>query len=376
MEFYHNQLKLRLLDEKNPDVYQRTDWLVNKLGTKVHSYFWLDEYSDKDDFARYKKDAWVSGLTSWRKALKFPDSNVIISGKIAKVMDHLDGDKAYMVWNPGSQFGTCNCSWAEMGYLCEHMLKVIKFCRKKEYIIPSISFLQYSQALMNILHCSPFDSMIRDHALSLAVTVQKQLDELIDSESCQISSDPSEKQPANIFKEQPEASSQVDRVKELTNENSNTNKNASSVNDDGCLDGQDDVNSDVHGLFGGNSNEEVAGKSIESESSGNQMIMPKDSSDKHPSEAATQETNSSETHLLNNGPALSKCKLKRIAEDGSCEEELPLAKKSKRDDEPDSQPEVDGCNSTAIEGMAPEISHTFQTSPKSDEQKTDADMKS
>jgi hypothetical protein len=122
MEFYHNQLKLRLLNEKDPGVYQRADWLVDKLGTKVHSYFWLDEYSGKDDFSRYWRDEWVSGLTSWRKALKIPDSNVVIEGRCAKVADQLNQDKAYVVWNPGSQFGICNCSWAEMGNLCEHML--------------------------------------------------------------------------------------------------------------------------------------------------------------------------------------------------------------------------------------------------------------
>ncbi|KAL6200792.1 hypothetical protein ACLB2K_030573 [Fragaria x ananassa] len=78
MEFYHNQLKLRLLNEKKTSVYNRVDWLVHKLGTQVHSYFWLDEYSEKDDFARYWKDEWVSGLTSWRTSLEIPDSNVVI----------------------------------------------------------------------------------------------------------------------------------------------------------------------------------------------------------------------------------------------------------------------------------------------------------
>jgi hypothetical protein len=47
----------------------------------VHSYFWLDEYSGKDDFSRYWRDEWVSGLTSWRKALKIPDSDVVIEGR-------------------------------------------------------------------------------------------------------------------------------------------------------------------------------------------------------------------------------------------------------------------------------------------------------
>lgn len=183
VEFYHNQLKLRLLNEREPCVYHRTDWLVDKLGKKVHAYFWLDEYSGKDGFARYWKEEWVSGLTSWRKALKISDSDVSVDGKCAKVIDQLDRDRVYVVWNPGSQFGMCNCNWSEMGNMCEHMLKVISICRKKKHAIPSISLLQYHQALTNILNCPPHDSLMRDHAVSLAVFVQKQIDMLVDLES-------------------------------------------------------------------------------------------------------------------------------------------------------------------------------------------------
>ncbi|KAL3614169.1 hypothetical protein CASFOL_042243 [Castilleja foliolosa] len=64
IEFYHEQLKIRLTNEKDQSVYQRVDWLVNKLFTKVHSFFWLDEYSGKEDFTRYMKDEWMSGPTS------------------------------------------------------------------------------------------------------------------------------------------------------------------------------------------------------------------------------------------------------------------------------------------------------------------------
>ncbi|OMP00701.1 hypothetical protein COLO4_12438 [Corchorus olitorius] len=179
MEFYHNQFKLRLSNEKDPAVYQRIDWLVDKLGTKVHSYFWLDEYSAKDDFARYWKDEWVSGLTSWRKALKIPDSDVLIEGRCAKVTEQLDEDRVYVVWNPGSQFGVCDCSGAEMGNLCEHVLKVIKVLREKGSISPSLSLLQYNKALTDMLRCPPHDSLIRDHAVSLALYVQKQLNALV-----------------------------------------------------------------------------------------------------------------------------------------------------------------------------------------------------
>lgn len=183
MEFYHNQLKLRLLNEKNSAVYQRTDWLVDKLGTKVHSYFWLDEYSGKDDFARYWKDEWVSGLTCWRKALMIPDSDVVVEGRCAKVVDQVDREITHVVLNPGSEYGICDCSWAKLGNLCEHLFKVMGVCRSKGLSTPSISFFQYSMTLIKMLHCPPYDSLTRDHALSLAVSVQKQVNMLNDINS-------------------------------------------------------------------------------------------------------------------------------------------------------------------------------------------------
>ncbi|CAL0320107.1 unnamed protein product [Lupinus luteus] len=194
IEFYHNQLKIRLLNEKDSSVYQRADWLVDRLGTKVHSYFWLDEYLGKDDFARYWKNEWMSGLTSWRKALKIPETDVLMEDGCAKVTDQDDRDKAYVVWNPGSMFSICNCSWAQDGNLCEHILKVISICRKRGSILSSISLFQYHQTLKNMLHCPPYNSLIRDHALSLAVSVQKQLNTLLDKESVQTVVEPYEKQ--------------------------------------------------------------------------------------------------------------------------------------------------------------------------------------
>uniref|UniRef100_A0A7N0UNK0 SWIM-type domain-containing protein n=1 Tax=Kalanchoe fedtschenkoi TaxID=63787 RepID=A0A7N0UNK0_KALFE len=194
MEFYHNQLKIRLLNEDNSDVYQRADWLVDKLGTKVHSYFWLDEYSDKDNFSRYWKDEWASGLTSWRKALQIPDSDVIVEGTYAKVTDQVDQSKSYIVRNPGSEYGTCDCSWATMGNLCEHVLKVIKLYRDRGSTGPSISFTQFNKALMDMLRCPPHDSLIRDHGVSLALFVQTQLSSLISPESRQAATSLSKRQ--------------------------------------------------------------------------------------------------------------------------------------------------------------------------------------
>ncbi|KAL3826168.1 hypothetical protein ACJIZ3_022197 [Penstemon smallii] len=183
MELYHSQLKVRLLNEKDQSVYQRADWLVNKLDTKVHSYFWLDEYPRKEDFARYWKDEWMSGTTAWRKSLTIPDAHVVIESKCAKVLDQKNQDIHHSVRNPGSEYAICDCSWAKMGNLCEHILKTIKFCRDKGAATPSTSMSHYSRALINMLHCSPFDSWARDHAVSLAVWVQMQLNLQIGSES-------------------------------------------------------------------------------------------------------------------------------------------------------------------------------------------------
>ncbi|KAG6573406.1 hypothetical protein SDJN03_27293, partial [Cucurbita argyrosperma subsp. sororia] len=66
-----------------------------------------------------------------------------------------------------------------MGNLCEHICKVINICRKKGTTKPSISSLQYQQALTDLLRCPPHDSLIRDHAVSFAMSVQKQLNALI-----------------------------------------------------------------------------------------------------------------------------------------------------------------------------------------------------
>lgn len=210
MEFYHNQLKLRLLNEKDPSVYKRADWLIEKLGKKVHSYFWLDEYSEKDDFSRYWRDEWVSGLTSWRRALKIPDLDVALEGRFAKVIDRQDQDRACTVWNPGSEYAICDCSWAEMGNLCEHVLKVISVFRNNGSSMPSISLFQYKQALVNMLNCPPNDSLIRDHAVSLAVHVQILLNAIVDPESSQPTVDVTKKQHNGV----PSADQRRDIVQE------------------------------------------------------------------------------------------------------------------------------------------------------------------
>lgn len=234
MEFYHNQVKVRLLNEKDASVYQRADWLVDKLGTKVHSYFWLDEYSEKDHFARYWKDEWASGLTSWRKALNILDDDVVLEGRFAKVIDQLNRDRIHVVWNPGSDFALCDCSWAVRGNLCEHVIKLVRMCRNKGYTKPSISLFQYSCALNDMLHKPPFDSLIRDHAVSLAVAVQKQLDALVGIDGRQTTVDATLIQMANCFERRKSGPDCSHQDRELGEKSHSIDKDVSSHNMSDC----------------------------------------------------------------------------------------------------------------------------------------------
>ncbi|GKG47529.1 hypothetical protein Tco_0507014, partial [Tanacetum coccineum] len=83
LEYYHNQLKIRFLNnETDYDICKRADWLVNKLSTKIHSYFWLDEYEGKDDFSRYWTDEWASDFTSWHKSRTIPKHQKVNGSKL------------------------------------------------------------------------------------------------------------------------------------------------------------------------------------------------------------------------------------------------------------------------------------------------------
>ncbi|CAO2167533.1 unnamed protein product [Urochloa humidicola] len=179
IESYHHLLKLRLLNEADESVYCRADWLVHKLGTKVHSYYWLDEYSGKDSFSRYWRSEWNSGPNPWCQGLQIPDSDVVIEGNCAKVVGQKNKEKSYVIWNPGSEFALCDCSWSRKGNLCKHAVKSTKVCLDRGLAPPSLALFRYYQALANLVHCPPSDTVISDHAMAVAVSVRTQLDAVI-----------------------------------------------------------------------------------------------------------------------------------------------------------------------------------------------------
>ncbi|XWS77298.1 hypothetical protein CRYUN_Cryun01aG0249200 [Craigia yunnanensis] len=66
-----------------------------------------------------------------------------------------------------------------MGYLCEHVFKVIKVCREKRVYFAIFQRISVQQGFDDMLHCLPHDSLICDYAVSLAIYVQKQLNSLV-----------------------------------------------------------------------------------------------------------------------------------------------------------------------------------------------------
>ncbi|XP_062189637.1 uncharacterized protein LOC133892717 isoform X1 [Phragmites australis] len=178
IESYHHLLKLRLLNEADESVYWRADWLVHKLGTKVHSYYWLDAYAGKDSFSRYWRSEWRSGPNPWRQGLQIPDSDVTVEGNCARVICQKNKEKSHVVLNPGSEFALCDCSWSRKGNLCKHSIKSTKVYRDRGLAPPSMALFRYYQALANLVHCPPSDTVISDHAMAVAVSVRTQLDAL------------------------------------------------------------------------------------------------------------------------------------------------------------------------------------------------------
>lgn len=178
IESYRHLLKLRLLNEADESIYQRADWLVHKLGTTVHSYYWLDEFSGKDNFSRYWRSEWKNGPNQWQQGMQIPDSDIVIEGNCARVICQKDKEKSHAILNPGSELALCDCSWSRKGNLCKHAMKSAKVCRDRGLAPPSLALLRYYQALANVVHCPPSDSVVSDHAIAVAVSVRTQLDAL------------------------------------------------------------------------------------------------------------------------------------------------------------------------------------------------------
>ncbi|CAL5196516.1 unnamed protein product [Lathyrus oleraceus] len=172
LEAYHVKLKAKLFDDSHLGALQRVDWLVHKLTTELHSSYWLDRFADESDSFQNVKEGYIAS-TSWHRALQIPDSAVTLDDKnrlFAKVASQKDNSLAHIVWNPGSEFSSCDCSWSLQGNLCKHVIKVNMICENLKGCQPSMSFRSFEEVLMDLRRKPVDDSFELD--VSLAWTHQ------------------------------------------------------------------------------------------------------------------------------------------------------------------------------------------------------------
>ncbi|GFY87514.1 SWIM zinc finger family protein [Actinidia rufa] len=182
IEAYHVKLKGKLYDDSHLGALQRVDWLVHKLTTELHSSYWLDRYADESDSFQNVKEEYVAS-TSWHRALQIPDSAVILDDKdqlFAKVASQKDSSLTHLVWNPGSEFAFCDCSWSLQGNLCKHVIKVNIFCENRQGYQASMSYQSFNEILMNLWKKPTDDSISLDLSTAWTHQMLDQIQKLVE----------------------------------------------------------------------------------------------------------------------------------------------------------------------------------------------------
>lgn len=181
IESYHLRLKSRvlsLLAEKS----HRIDLLIHALTTQFHSFYWFDTYIVETGYFENLRDRY-SLTNPWYQAVHISDMDVLLDEEnlqFAKVASQADSSMAYTLWNPGSEFGLCDCSWSMVGNMCEHTIKVAIYCRSRQIARPLLSAQVYRQTLLSLLQNLPDDPLVLGHAISLVNRMKQDIKNLED----------------------------------------------------------------------------------------------------------------------------------------------------------------------------------------------------
>lgn len=179
IESYHLRLKSRVLSLLRANSHQRVDLLVHALTTQFHSFYWFDQYVVETGYFENLRDR----TYPWNQAVHIPDMDVLLDEEnlqFAKVVSQADSSVAYTIWNPGSEFGLCDCSWSMVGNMCKHTIKVAIFCRSRQIARPLLSAQVYRDALLNLLQNLPDDPLVLEHAISHVTLIQQDIKSLED----------------------------------------------------------------------------------------------------------------------------------------------------------------------------------------------------
>ncbi|KAG6480692.1 hypothetical protein ZIOFF_057277 [Zingiber officinale] len=182
IEGYHVKLKLKVYDDSHLDALQRVDWLVHKLTTELHSGYWLDLYADESGSFKSVKEDYIYS-TSWQRAMLIPDEAVTFDDKehlFAKVQSKNHSGQVRTIWNPGSEFAHCDCSWSMQGNLCKHIIKVNMLCQHKKEYQPSMSYLSFQDVLLDLWKRPMDDSLVLDLSNAWATQLQHKTQRLVE----------------------------------------------------------------------------------------------------------------------------------------------------------------------------------------------------
>lgn len=94
--------------------------MLNTMITELHSY------ADESNSFQNVEDEYISS-TPWHRALQILDSSVTMDDEnhlFAEVLSQKDSSVSHVVWNPGSEFSFCACSWSMQRNLCKHVIIV------------------------------------------------------------------------------------------------------------------------------------------------------------------------------------------------------------------------------------------------------------
>lgn len=182
IESYHLRLKSRVLSLLVGKSPPRLDLLIHALTTQFHSFYWFDQYIVETGYFEDLRDR-TSLTNPWYQALHIPDMDVLLDEEnlqFAKVVSQADNSVAYTIWNPGSEFGLCDCSWSMAGNMCKHTIKVAIFCTSRQIARPLLSAQLYREALLNLLQNLPDDPLVLEHAISQVTRLQQDIKSLED----------------------------------------------------------------------------------------------------------------------------------------------------------------------------------------------------
>ena len=127
IEGYHGFAKSILRYERSRMTGRRVDWCITALTEDVLDHYWFKDLCKENGFVDNKKLQDIT-VESILKAREIPDSDVTlpeVEGGFALVTSTEHRHLRYTVHNPDSEWGVCNCVWAQRGNMCKHHVKVL-----------------------------------------------------------------------------------------------------------------------------------------------------------------------------------------------------------------------------------------------------------